>query len=173
MTIEIAMLGRQISAYNRVDRIGIMQAIGNYVIDLAMSLNVSNNLDSKQVAHITDRIKRHYWHLKLAEIALFIDQAKSGQFGKSYNRLDEGVFFEWLDKYCDERNLFCETEQNKAPLAESLNINFWDKRVLEVVKQIGDEHSHKSGSIREKLTDPEFRERYRNEFLQQQKTEGE
>lgn len=172
LTLTVAIKGQQISAYSRENG---KQAVGvvlcTWIGDLASSLNVNNNLDAKQVANIAMRLLKHYWQLKLAEIALFIDQAKAGQFGKSYNRLDEGVFFEWLDKYCEERNLFCENQQNKIPKIEDMEISQWDKRLLDVMKQIGEEHSHNTGSLREKLTDPEFKERYKNEFLTE-KTEA-
>jgi len=162
MTIEMAMDGFQISAYKRESGIEPLAAtIYAWVVDLSNSLNVSMNLDARQVTRITFRIINEYWGIKLDEIAYFVNQAKRGDFGKSYNRLDEAIFFEWLEKYCQERLYICEqrnfAEVNEIPTkTEQEILDAYEKMRNAPEKPKVHFETKEKLSLRERLQDPAF-----------------
>jgi hypothetical protein len=105
LTLTLALKGKQLSYYNREDKMSAGATVTALVYQLSQAYNIGKNLTWDQAGDVAEAILRNYWHLKLAEIFLFIENAKQGKYGKSFDRLDMAVILEWLDKHCEEREV--------------------------------------------------------------------
>lgn len=138
LSIGKALEGRQLSSFKRTEGDkAITAVVATYLLSLAMAYNVNKTIAEEQAAGIAQIILRDYWFLKLAEIALFIDKAKSGRYGTAYGSIDRPTVIRWLDAYCLERDEWI--EQDNVSRTKSLpSINQLDPRVAEAVKHLAE-----------------------------------
>lgn len=71
--------------------------------DLVMFFNIGKTMNSTQVLQTVELILQKYWYLRLSELKYCFIQAKTGTYGRIYDRIDGAVIFEWIDKYLEER----------------------------------------------------------------------
>lgn len=115
LPIETAMKGKQISFWRKVAGAAQIEVIiGTMLLGVAAAFNTPRNLSEEQAVDTANYIQREYWFLKLAEIALFCDKAKSGCYGEAYGGIDRPTIIKWLDAYCESRELLIIQQQIKA-----------------------------------------------------------
>ncbi|MBO9671992.1 MAG: hypothetical protein J7577_01000 [Sphingobacteriaceae bacterium] len=74
------------------------------VTDVVNFLSVGKTMNADQVMKTVDLILEDYSHLKPDDFKLCFTRAKKGYFGKSYDRIDGMVIFEWLQQYEFEKS---------------------------------------------------------------------
>lgn len=115
LPLPVALKGKQLSYWkNFVGLPELHQTVYLWVMEIANSYNIARNISEIQGADIANYIIRQYWHLKLAEIAYFVDQAKAGVYGQAFNGLDQATIIGWLDKHCADRDAELLNQHDKA-----------------------------------------------------------
>lgn len=72
--------------------------------DISNFLNVGKNFTVPQIEQTCYLIAENFKHLKIDDIVICFNRAKSGFYGKSYDRLDGMMVMEWLNAYEMERD---------------------------------------------------------------------
>ena len=72
----------------------------------AADLHVKDTLTEGDIDFIVEQLttEHDYKWLKLADIAILMKRIRMNKYGKLYQSMNTGTFFECLDKYCAERN---------------------------------------------------------------------
>lgn len=72
----------------------------------AADLHVKDTLTEGDIDFIVEQLTTEpdYKWLKLADIAILMKRIRMNKYGKLYQSMNTGTFFECLDKYCAERN---------------------------------------------------------------------
>lgn len=72
----------------------------------AADLHVKDTLTEGDIDFIVDVLTtdENYKWLKVADIAILFKRIRMNKYGKLYQSMNTGTFFECLDKYCIERN---------------------------------------------------------------------
>lgn len=72
----------------------------------AADLHVKDTLTEGDIDFIVEQLTTEpdYKWLKLADIAILMKRIRMNKYGKLYQSMNTGTFFECLDKYCIERN---------------------------------------------------------------------
>jgi len=111
--------------------------------DLNTYFNVSSQMTTGQRVELINLIYQKYSYFKLADFKLCFVNAKTGMYGKIYNRIDGQIIFEWLGLYAVERMEFCENnnrrkhEEEKRQDINKDGINLEGQRkVIEIFKSV-------------------------------------
>ncbi len=99
ITLELAVQGSQLSTIKKQDEAQMLIAVKNLVLSVAESLNLTQTINETQTLEIVFLIAEKYWSLKLEELVLIFKKAKMGDYGKTFNRLDVQIVFEWIEAY--------------------------------------------------------------------------
>lgn len=79
------------------------------IFDLNDYFNISNRMTDAQTIDVVRLIMEKFNYFKLADFKLCFKNAKTGLYGKVYNRIDGLIIFEWLNLYASERIQVAET----------------------------------------------------------------
>ena len=74
-----------------------------FLSDLVKFFNVGKAMNDIQMAQTADLILDEYYDLNFDDFKLCFNMAKSGKFGKVYDRLDGQVIMDWLSTYKSQR----------------------------------------------------------------------
>lgn len=94
-------------------------------MDLIFSLtdffNVPKMTDG-QVAETTSLLMDEFYYLKPEDFKLCFTNAKKGNYGQIFNRIDGQILFEWLNKYMVERTEFVavKKQNDNSPRSEAM-----------------------------------------------------
>ena len=80
-----------------------LDVISLFLVDLQDFYNVKTRMGSNQIKDLAMMLYSDYNHFTLYDLGLCFKMAKTGKFGKVYDRLDGGIIFEWLIHYEMER----------------------------------------------------------------------
>lgn len=161
-----AMHGRQLSYYKRESGEGVLGPVLTAIIlSINASFNIGKPMTELQAAEAAKAVLKEKWYMKLAELYLFAEKAKNGDFGKVYDRFDRAILFEWLNKWDEirEDHVFAEmngrNETDDAPEideeTQKLNQEKADKALSDLSQKLKTEYG--GGSLRDKLTDHDFK----------------
>lgn len=116
--------------------------------DLANSFNIGKNMGAVQVMETAQLIFNSYSSFKIADFALFFSKAKTGYYGKVYDRLDCAVICEWLNVFDADKDeqveAYWKREQGiknlqaaekLLPPADSETAKVYIRRISEDLKQ--------------------------------------
>lgn len=78
--------------------------------DLVKFFNVGKAMNDIQMAQTADLILDEFHYFNLDDFKLCFNMAKSGKFGKVYDRIDGQVILEWLSEYETQRIELCKYE---------------------------------------------------------------
>jgi hypothetical protein len=95
----------------------IMELLAQLITNVNEFFNVSRPMNAIQIMETSKLIAKSYYFLKFEEIKLLFENAKLGQYGKIYERLDGSIILEWFEKYDQDRTHAIEVErynQNKV-----------------------------------------------------------
>lgn len=72
----------------------------------AADLHIKDTLNESDIDFIVEALTtdENYKWLKTADIAILFKRIRMNKYGKLYQAMNTGTFFECLDKYCIERN---------------------------------------------------------------------
>lgn len=131
LRLQEAVNGTALATLRRADEAALLKAVKTLIIALSESLNLTQNLNEGQVVEITFLIAERYYYLKLEELVLVFKKAKMGEYGKTYNRLDVQIIFEWIEKY------FCSEERALLLEREAQNYKTQEKKELGTLTEVG------------------------------------
>lgn len=84
------------------------------LIDAIKYFNTSEHMDKEQIQETAYLVAGTMTDLTLEDVAYCIHQAKVGEHGKVYNRIDGGVIMNWLQDYRNKKRAkLAEIEQSK------------------------------------------------------------
>jgi hypothetical protein len=159
LSIDLAIKGKQLSYYKReAGEMNLALQLSAMLLSLQATYNIKNGFDEKQSVDIARAIIREYWWLKLAELYLFIEKSKNGDFGKVYDRLDRAMIFEWLSIYNEQREAHLEQKHTEQKHSHDLGAS--GEMVLNKLRELyPDEYKILpiQTNMREMLDDPKFK----------------
>lgn len=138
--------------------------LSSILIDLIISFNVGKTMNESQIVSTAQGIQEDYYFLKPSELKYCFDNGKKGRYGQLYDRIDQSIIFDWIEKYLEERIGIC--EQNN--IEEQKKNRFTDEDcgfLLKNVKTILDKTTDQTDN---KIKIPEKRELTKSEIFVQQ-----
>ena len=100
MTLEIAVSQENQISKLRVTEPDTLELLISLMIEsVASSLNSKNTMDAYQIDECCLLLIEKYWMLRPEEILLVFKNAKLGQYGTDFNRIDILTISGWIDKY--------------------------------------------------------------------------
>lgn len=167
LKVQEAINGTALATLRRADEAALLKAVKTLIVALSDSLNLAHNLNEGQVVEITFLIAERYYYLKLEELVLVFKKAKMGEYGKTYNRLDVQIIFEWIDKYfcSEERALVLEREARQYKQREKQQYSTLTEVGRKLFEKIKDEMPPPTPlrTIRLPSNETFFNEKLRNE----------
>lgn len=100
----------QVSTLMREDKKSTRKYIYVLLSDLNNSFKVNPEfkLNDDEIVDLVMSLSKEYYHYRVQDFAIFVRNAKSGRYGKAYNRLDVPMVWEWIKKYDQQRDAVCE-----------------------------------------------------------------
>lgn len=87
--------------------VGGKQVVQALLVEVIYGLNdyfnITNRMTEGQTIEVINLIMEKYNYFRVADFKLCFNNAKTGIYGKVYNRLDGQVIFEWLNAYNNDR----------------------------------------------------------------------
>jgi len=71
--------------------------------DIVAFFNVGKTMTPNQLAQTTELIIENYVFLKIDDFKLLFTNAKKGDYGKVYDRIDGNIMISWIDTYLNDR----------------------------------------------------------------------
>lgn len=112
------------------------------LVDLIEFFNVQNNFSDGQINTTAELVMDKFYWFKPEDFKLCFTKAKTGEYGVTYNRLDGGVIFEWLNRYEEERENYFATVRPKehvTPVIRTNDVKEIHKLYDQVLKQSEEE----------------------------------
>jgi hypothetical protein len=133
-----------LSTFRRQNEEDLFNNLETLIIRLSLSFNVGKNIESWQVADIATDLYQKYHYFSLEEFILVLKKGRSGEFGKTYDRLDGAIIMDWFEKYdtSDERlalvhqKRIARASHDKQENKEMLLHIFQHPQMRELVKEI-------------------------------------
>jgi response regulator RpfG family c-di-GMP phosphodiesterase len=97
--VKVATISEMVK-YNEHD---LLMDIEMLVMDITDYFTTSESMPVARVQELGLLIAHEYKDLTLEDITLCFRQAKTGQMGKVYNRVDGGVIIDWLNQYRSQK----------------------------------------------------------------------
>lgn len=94
---------RTIAELNRQDPEILNDCLTLMVNDLRLFFQVDNMITNKGIEALCTLIIAKYKHFTLEEVAICFSEAKEGEYGKSFNRLDAAMIMLWLKKANEDK----------------------------------------------------------------------
>ena len=91
--------------------------------DLRLFFQVDNMISTDGLYSLCGIITSEYKHLTLEEIAMCMNNAKLGNYGKLYNRLDGAIILGWLKQYTAEKQLRIDDRNYMAEANNKIGAN--------------------------------------------------
>ena len=84
----------------------VQKAFRLQFVRFAADLHIKDTLNESDIDFIVEVLTtdENYKWLKTADIAILFKRIRMNKYGKLYQAMNTGTFFECLDKYCIERN---------------------------------------------------------------------
>lgn len=112
--------------------------LSKMISDTATFLNLGKNMSGAQIAETVELILSDVEakNLKPEDFKLLFANGKKGAYGKTYDRLDGQVIFEWIRAYTGERMALCEQLSIKEHNQVKKQSNLITPEMAEYYKQI-------------------------------------
>lgn len=107
-----------------------------WIINVQEFFNVAAKMNGAQVEETTYMILDDFWALNIADINLVFGNAKRGQYGQLYGRIDGAVIYGWFQTYFEDRCNACENRSIRESEALGSAIPITDERVEGFVKMM-------------------------------------
>jgi hypothetical protein len=106
-----------------------------WIADLVQFFNVGKTMNEQQVGITVDLVLKRFFFLKPEDFKICFENAKSGNYGRLFDRLDGSIIIEWLSDYCSERiNIFQQKSDNDH--LRSKNVQVLPKEIVNVYTEI-------------------------------------
>ena len=130
--IQTALKGNQISKLRKANPLET-QMLVVMVINESFAL-LRHELNVDQIAIYAKRITETYWHLKIEELGLILNNGIEGKYGKMYGNFCYQTLVEWINEYDKEKNeiLSHQHQDQKAQLTHGSNLRNVDNQPKQV-----------------------------------------
>lgn len=121
--------------YGEVELQAVLVLLLTDVIDF---FSVGKSMSDGQVAETIKLILKEFFYFKIDDFKLCFDRAKTGKYGKVYDRIDGNIIFEWLELYDFERLEEIErirTDQHEKIIKEDLSAG-WTEESKQMISKI-------------------------------------
>lgn len=105
----------------------IMEMLVQMISNVNDFFNVSRPMNAVQIMETAKLIAKVYYYLKFEEIKFVFENAKTGKWGKIYERLDGSVIMDWFQFYDNDRTIEIEIKRQsdlKAKQKDETVINY-------------------------------------------------
>lgn len=91
--------------------------------DLVNYFNVARPMTIDQIVDLAYEILPSFKYHKFEEILMFCEGIKKGKWGKVYERFDASIFWEFFEKYEENRNSWIEYDNTKDNYKETITVS--------------------------------------------------
>ena len=120
----------------------INEVLIEFISDFVQFLNVGKIMNVSQINQTSKLISQYFPHLNLADLKVFFEKMKIGQFGLFYDRMDGQLILEKLEAYNQERMNVVEgmnNDHHKQLKKQSFDASTYHPNVINAIKEaIGD-----------------------------------
>lgn len=106
VTMETALKAtpmRQLIKSQGMNEEVMVTVLAGMILRLASYFNLGNNVTEEQAIDTAFIILDKYPYETVEDFTLVFKNAKSGMYGKLFNRLDGHIIFEWIDRHMEEK----------------------------------------------------------------------
>ena len=93
-------IGEIVKTYGKDD---MLSFLAHEIRTLSTNLNIGKNVTGAQIVTIAELVIESYPYYRVDDFKAFFTGVLLGKYGKSYDRFDSQIFFEWLNLYDQER----------------------------------------------------------------------
>lgn len=98
--------------------------------------NISAKMNGAQVTETAYMILDDFWALNLADVNLVFANAKRGQYGQLYGRIDGSIVYGWFQTYFDDRCNACENHSIREAETMSSNHPITEAQAKEFIRKV-------------------------------------
>ncbi len=130
-----------------VSEVGAISLINILLADVVMFLNLGKTMSAEQILATSKLILKDHRtkNLKPDDFKICFENAKKGYYGRSFDRVDGQIVFEWLNAYMDERMDLNEQlaiqlhSKQKKGIVNEIEINpEGQKKIIEILKSVAE-----------------------------------
>lgn len=81
-----------------------------WIVNVQEFFNISAKMNDNQITETAYMILDDFWALNVADVNLVFKQAKQGQYGQLFGRIDGAIIYGWFQAYFDGRCNACENK---------------------------------------------------------------
>lgn len=85
----------------------VVAYLAAWIINAQHFFNISAKMDDAQVDETAYMILDDFWALNVADVNLVFANAKRGQYGQLYGRIDGAIIYGWFKTYFEDRCTAC------------------------------------------------------------------
>lgn len=101
------------------------------ILRVVNAVNIGKNMNENQIVQTAETILSRFWMLKLPDIKVCFENGLAGEYGGIYDRLDESVLCDWLNKYLDTRLDYSQS----AKIKEHTDMKGLDNKTYKHIKR--------------------------------------
>lgn len=113
--------------------------LATWIINVQEFFNIAAKMNDAQVEETTYMILDDFWALNIADINLVFGNAKRGQYGQLYGRIDGAIIYGWFQSYFEDRCNACENRTIREAEAMSSNNPVTNTRAEEFIKMLAEQ----------------------------------
>lgn len=107
-----------------------------WIVNVQEFFNISAKMNDAQVTETAYMILDDFWALNLADVNLVFTNAKQGQYGQLYGRIDGSIIYGWFQTYFEDRCNACENRTIRQAEAMSSDHPVTDAKAAEFIRQL-------------------------------------
>lgn len=112
--------------------------VAKWIANMQAFLNVSAKMNDHQVVETALMIVDDFWALNIADINLIFANAKRGQYGQLYGRIDGSIIYRWFQTYFQDRCNACEGRSIREAERSGSDKPVTDAKVAHFVQMLSD-----------------------------------
>lgn len=105
-----------------------------WIIGVQEFFNIAAKMNDAQVEETAFMILDGFWALNIADVNLVFGNAKRGQYGQLYGRIDGAIIYGWFGTYFEDRCRAVENQTIRESEALGSSNPVTDERAAEFVK---------------------------------------
>lgn len=117
----------------------VVAYLAAWIINVQNFFNIAAKMNDAQVDETAYMILDDFWALNVADVNLVFANAKRGQYGQLYGRIDGAIIYEWFQTYFEDRCNVCENRSIRSAEAMNSDSPVTDERAAEFVKMLAEQ----------------------------------
>lgn len=129
VTIDRAVKGlaiKQMVKSGHVKNSEVLTVLTGLILSTARYFNLGMNINQEQAFETASLLMEKYGYESMQDFVLMFKHAKMGDFGKTFNRIDGQVIFEWMAQYLEMKAAHRERLHRKKKNSGNLSFSLME-----------------------------------------------